>query len=94
MIKTYSFRINKGDENIDVILSSMSPSKRSQYMKDAILFYAGIGGELKQLNSYIKQMLNGNFVSMDAKDADIKETVNNDISEDVLFASVEDLLNL
>ena len=72
----------------------MSPSKRSQYMKDAISFYAGIGGELKQLNSYIKQMLNGNFVSMDAKDADIKETVNNDISEDVLFASVEDLLNL
>jgi len=72
----------------------MSPSKRSQYMKDAISFYAGIGGELKQLNSHIKQMLNGNFVSMDAKDADIKEIINNDISEDILFASVEDLLNL
>ena len=94
MIKTYSFRINKGDEGIDSILSSMSPAKRSQYMKDAILFYAGIGGELKQLNSYIKQILNGNFVSMDAKDADIKETANNDISEDVLFASIDDLLNL
>jgi len=66
-------------------------------MKDAILFYAGIGGGLKELNSHIKQLLNGNFVSMDAKNtegADIKKTVNNDISEDILFASMEDLLNL
>ena len=97
IIKTYSFRINKGDEGIDVILSSMSPAKRSQYMKDAILFYAGIGGELKELNSRIKQLLDGNFVSMDAKNtkgADIKETVNNDISEDILLASMEDLLDL
>lgn len=66
-------------------------------MKDAISFYAGIGGELKQLNSHIKQMLNSNVEFMDTKNergGDIKKTVNNDINEDILFASVEDLLNL
>jgi len=97
VINHYGFRIGKGDEDIDTLLSSMTPSRRSQYMKDAILFYAEIGGELKQLNNYIKQLLNGNFVSMDAmntKGADIKETANNDISEDILFAGIDDLLNL
>jgi len=94
IIKTYSFRINKGDEAIDAILSSMTPSRRSQYMKDAILFYAGIGSELKQLNGHMKQILNGCFVSIDAKNANIKGIVNNDISEDILFASIDDLLNL
>jgi len=61
-------------------------------MKDAILFYAGIGNEMKQLNSYIKQMLNGDFVRMDAKNvkhADLKESDNNDILE----SSLDDMFN-
>lgn len=75
-----------------MLLSSMSPSKRSQYMKDAILFYAGIGNEMKQLNSYIKQMLDGDFVRMDAKNVKgdgLKEADNNDILE----SSLDDMFN-
>ena len=47
---------------------------------------------MKQLNSYIKQMLDGDFVRMDAKNVKgdgLKEADNNDILE----SSLDDMFN-
>jgi len=94
IIKHYGFRIGKGDENIDTLLNSMTPRRRSQYMKDAIMFYVSIGSELKELNSHIKQILISNLEIKNTKDTDIKKETDNEISEDILLSSMEDLLGL
>jgi len=93
-MKHYGFRIGKGDENIDTVLSSMTPHRRSQYMKDAILFYVSIGSELKELNNHIKQILNDNLEIKNTKNTDIKKDTESEICEDILLASVDDLLDL
>lgn len=86
-IKKYSFRTGIGDEFIENILESMHQTSRSQYIKEAIRFYANTGIELKHLNQQIEKLLSGDLC------VSIPE-LKKDESIDILESSIEDLLNL
>lgn len=89
----YSLRTGKGDEDIDATMNSIPSEARSKYLKDAVRFYAGLGGEIKQLNKQIEKLLSGNFSEQipvhPAKQEPLKE-----VGIDILESSIEDLLNL
>lgn len=96
-IKTYGFRTGKGDERIDELLSSMSASRRSRYIKDAVLFFSDVGEEMKSLSARVDQALAGN--PMRIQDNLSNTTVVNDDKrikdlEDRVFASMESVLGL
>lgn len=97
IIKTYSFRTGKGDEKIDELLSSMSASRRSRYIKDAVLFYANVGEEIKLLNVRVNQALAGNPIQVQgnlnpATVADNNKRIKN--LEDRVLASMESAFSL
>ena len=92
-IKKYSFRTGNGDEIIENILESMHQTSRSQYIKEAIRFYANTGIEVKRLNQQIEKLLSGDLcLSIPA--LPIKKELKKDVSIDILESSIEDLLNL
>ncbi len=93
IIKSYSFRTGKEDSDIEELLESMSLSSRTQLIKDAIRFYAGVGIELRRLNTQIEKLLSGNLSGVFSSKLTKQESKKDD-NIDILESSIEDLLNL
>ena len=53
----YTFRTNKGDEDVDEILSRIPVSARGWFFKEAVRFHAGLSDELKILNQNMQRRL-------------------------------------
>jgi len=88
VIKTYSFRMGKGEEKISDLLGSMLPSQRSRFVKDAIMFYLNIGEEFKLLNARIERLAAGGLVPAQSV---IATPLSDDI-EDSLFAGINEMV--
>ena len=88
-VPTHTFRTGKGDEDIEDILARVPISARSWFIKEALRFQAGLGGELKRLNENIES-LNGEGVTL-ARPV-IKEETTQDDMEDMLAMGIADLL--
>lgn len=88
-IAVYNFRTGKGDEDVDRILAKIPASARSRHLKQALRFYADLGGEIRRLNQCVESLLAGGGVVVQQK----KQEKNNDIDiDDMLALGIEDLL--
>lgn len=96
--KKYSFRIRESDEDIEKILSNLSASERSDFIRNAICFYAGYKDRLddidKKLDWILKKIETKSedlSVSPSVSQLDNEET---DEAEKLLIDSVIDLLSM
>lgn len=85
----YTFRTNKGDEDVDEILSRMPVSVRGWFLKEAVRFHAGLSSELKRINQNIESLM-GEGVTL-ARPVMREETTHDDM-EDMLAMGIADLL--
>jgi len=86
-LPVYTFRTNKGEEDVDEILSRIPVSSRGWFLKEAVRFHAGIGEELKKLNQGLER-LGGGGLAVPEK----QQKTNTDDMDDMLALGIEDLL--
>ena len=96
--KKYSFRIRESDEDIEGILSSLNASERSDFIRNAIRFYAGYKDRLDNIEikldcilKKIERKLENLSVSPSVSEPNDEET---DKTEKLLIDSVIDLLSV
>ncbi|ERM92519.1 hypothetical protein O163_04980 [Caldanaerobacter subterraneus subsp. yonseiensis KB-1] len=99
--KKYSFRIRENDEDIEEILSSLSASERSDFIRNAIRFYAGYKDRLddidKKLDCILKKIerkLENLSVSPSVMEPKDEEKQRTGETEKLLIESVMDILSL
>jgi len=88
-LPVYTFRTNKGDEDVDEILSRIPVSARGWFFKEAVRFHAGLSDELKILNQNMQRLMGGAVVPAQPV---MKEETTQDDMEDMLAMGIADLL--
>ena len=87
----FSFRID--DTELMTYLQSMPAGRRSEYIRQALLFYQNHGAILTEINSGVKELLSRPRTQVTEKLADEVEEVDTEI-DDVLGDSIMDILNM
>jgi len=99
--KKYSFRIRESDKDIEEILSNLSTSERSDFIRNAIRFYAGYKDRLDDIDKKLDWILK----KIDTKSEDLsvspsvslsndEENQKTDETEKLLIESAMDILSL
>jgi hypothetical protein len=88
-LPVYTIRTNKGDEDVDEVLARIPASSRSWYIKEAVRFHAGAGGDLKKLSQNIDRLMSGAVVPARVSSEDAAPS---DKSDDMLMMGIMDIL--
>ncbi|NNG65777.1 hypothetical protein [Caldanaerobacter subterraneus] len=99
--KKYSFRIRESDQDIEEILSNLGASERSDFIRNAVRFYAGYKDRLddidKKLDCILKKIETKSenlSVSPSVSLSNDEESQKTNETEKLLIESVIDILSL
>jgi hypothetical protein len=97
----YSFRIREGDKDIKEILCELNTSERSDFIRDAIRFYANHQEKINSIDNKLEEILKrleikfeNLLVSPSVSQANYEKSKKLDEKEELLAESVMDLLSM
>ena len=93
MLKRIVFSLKSDDTELMAYLEDMPAGKRSEYIRQALLFYQNHGAILTEINSGVKELLARPRTQFNEKLADEVEEVDAEL-DDLLGDSIMDILNM
>lgn len=92
-MKIYSFRLGKGDEDIEQLLKSLGRNERSPYIKNALRFYRDFGEKISRM-AIILEKIEASGLSLPTPQKGVEpEAAGDDTAEKILIESLEDILS-
>ncbi|MCG0275651.1 MAG: hypothetical protein L5655_05715 [Thermosediminibacteraceae bacterium] len=92
-MKIYSFRLGKGDEDIQQLLESLGRNKRSPYIKNALRFYRDFGEKISKIEAFLERIAASGFSPPDLREEVEPEQASYDTAEKMLIESLENILS-
>ncbi|ADL07201.1 hypothetical protein [Thermosediminibacter oceani] len=92
-MKVYSFRLGKGDEDIEQLLKGLARNERSQYIKNALRFYRDFGEKISKIEAMLEKIEASGFYPPGPREEAEPEQAGYDTAEKMLIESLENILS-